>query len=60
MVKNSSDERKQLNCCDVLITCFRMCTGLSPRVGDMAENPGRVAGLEPLLSLSIGAGSYFA
>ena len=60
MVKNPSDERKQLNRGDVLITCFRLCTGLSPGIGDIAENPVRVAGLEPRLSVSIGAGSYFA
>jgi len=39
MVKNPSDERKQLNRGDVLMTCFRLCTGLSPGIGDMAENP---------------------
>ena len=60
MVKNSSDQCKQLNRGDVLITCFRLCTGLSPGIGDMADNPGRVAGLEPQLSVSIGAGPYFA
>jgi hypothetical protein len=34
MVKKSADQGKRLNDGDVSVTCRRLCTGLSPGIGE--------------------------
>ena len=44
LVKNSAGQSKRLNLGDVLVTRNRLCTGLSPGIGDSGKSRGMLGG----------------